>query len=117
VKFKRQLIDKLCGDWNAAQGRFDRRIVKVYGYQAEAEIGGKLYQLELFKQADGWRLGVYGILFGKDMHFRTIEEANQGAYNAFADWLFWNGDKILQRQEYEYGHLKDSDESVLSVPE
>ena len=106
MKFKRCLIDKLCGDWNAEQGRFIRRIVPVYGYQAETEIDGKSYALQLFKQTKGWRLGLYGMLFGKELHFDTIEAANENAETAFRDWLFWNGTARLEGQEREYRHIK-----------
>lgn len=102
MKFKRQLIDKLCGCWNRSQGRFERYIIQETGYQGETVIDGKSYVLELFKLADGWRLGIYGMLFWKDMHFRTIAEAEEGAEQAFRDYLFWQGDENLRRQEYEY---------------
>ena len=114
MKFKRCLIDKLCGDWNAEQGRFIRRIVPVMGYQGETVIDGKSYVLELFKLTDGWRLGVYGMLFGKDMHFRTIAEAEEGAEQAFRDYLFWQGDENLRRQEYEYKRY--SNQPVPELP-
>lgn len=114
MKFKRQLIDKLCGRWDRSQGRFERYIIQETGYQGETVIDGKSYVLELFKLADGWRLGIYGMYFGKDMHFRTIAEAEERAEKEFTDYLYWQGEDKLRRQEYEYKRY--SEQPMFKLP-
>lgn len=106
MKFKRMQIDKLCGRWNRSQGRFERYIIQETGYQGETVIGGKSYVLELFRLADGWRLGVYGMFLGKDMHFNSVEDAEDKAEQAFSAYLRSRGEEALKRQEYEYKAAK-----------
>lgn len=114
MKFKRMQIDKLCGRWNRTYNRFDRYIIQETRYQGETIIDGKSYVLELFKLADGWRLGIYGMYFGKDMHFRTIAEAESRAETAFREYLYWQGEENLRRQEYEY--QRNSKQPVFEMP-
>ena len=114
MKFKRRLIDKMYGHWNRIYSRYDRYIVQEEGYIGEAKINGKIYPLQLFKLSEGWRLGIYGIMFGKELHFRTIAEAEERAEKEFTDYLFWQGEENLRRQEYEYKRY--SKQSVLELP-
>lgn len=106
MKFKLSRIDKFCGQWDRKYGRFKRYILKEFGYQGEAVIDGKTYTLQLFKLTDGWRLGVYGMFLGKDMHFNSVADAEEKAEQAFSAYLRSRGEEALKRQEYEYKAAK-----------
>ena len=106
MKFGLARIDKFCGQWDRKYGRFKRYILKEFGYQGEAVIDGKTYTLQLFKLTKGWRLGVYGMFLGKDMHYASVEEAEEKAAKAFTAYIRTRGKEAFKRQEYEYNLAK-----------
>ena len=108
MKFKYGAVPLISGRWNKTYERFDRKLNKVPGYTGTVILDGIEYELGLVKQTDCWVVSVFGILGGKDMHFRTIAEAEAGAEQAFNDWVFWKGKENLHRLEAEYRRVYEN---------